>query len=432
MLNPVQAIAALPLAAARSAASTVATAAEATVSGGLEQARKILGTPDRPRRVWSSPGRTHIELRPVDPDQFGILAARLRERLGSRTDVHWVEALSVVGRVVVAFDEQATSPEELLDSVEAVEEELGMHDNPFPVEAPDDPGDAAPVLRGIAELSGDAVGTMLSLAIRFTPVRAPPAAVDPGLITSLLAWTPRLRRPIEERLGSTATGVVLALANGVSQGLSGSALGPTLDMAHRSVLLNEAIARRRLWQELEPRLWTTPSGHSPMPPPVGERPQPLPPGPLERYSEVMWRGSLGAFATSLAATRSLQRATAAVYAGLPKAARMGREAFAAQVGRVFAGRGVLTLKPGALQMLDRLDCLVIHEDLLVETTFELGEELVLAGGPADGDAQEVRRRAWSLFDAERPDRVRRSRGWTLGPLAVLGLEPPPGRRRATV
>jgi cation-transporting ATPase I len=200
----------------------------------------------------------HIELRPVDPDQFRTLAARLQERLSDRTDVHWVEALSAIGRVVVSFDEEATSSEELLDSVEAVEEELGIRDHPFPVEAAEDPGDAAPILRGIAELSGDALGTMLSLAGRLTPIRALPAAVDPGLVTSLLSYTPRLRRPIEERLGSTATGVVLALANGVSQGLSGSALGPTLDMAYRSVPLNEAIARRRLWQELEPRLWPSP------------------------------------------------------------------------------------------------------------------------------------------------------------------------------
>jgi cation-transporting P-type ATPase I len=318
MLNPARAIASLPLAAVRTTASAVARTAEAAVGSGLEQARRVLGTPDRPRRVWSAPGRTHIELRPVDPDRFGVLAARLRERLGGQTGVQWVEALGAVGRVVVAFDEDATSPAELVDGVRAIEQELGVDDTPFGVEEPDHPGDAAPVLRGVAELGGDALGAMLSLVGRVSPGRVFPAAVDPGLITSLLAYTPRLRRPVEERLGATATGVVLALANGVSQGLSGSVLGPTLDMAYRSVQLNEAIARRRLWQQLEPRLWAEPSGHTAMPPMTGQRPQALPPGPLERYSEVMWRGSLGAFATSLAATRSLQRATAALSAGLPR------------------------------------------------------------------------------------------------------------------
>jgi cation-transporting ATPase I len=252
--------------------------------------------------------------------------------------VRWVEALSAVGRVIVAFDEDATSSAELVDGVRAVEEELGVDQNPFSVEEPDHPGDAAPILRGVAELSGDALGAMLSVIGWVAPIRSFPAAVDPGMITSLLAYTPRLRRPIEERLGTTATGVVLALANGVSQGLSGSVLGPTLDMAYRSVQLNEAIARRRLWQHLEPRLWAEPSGHTAMPPMTGQRPQALPPGPLERYAEVMWRGSLGAFAASLAATRSLPRATAALSAGLPKAARMGREAFASQVGRILVGR----------------------------------------------------------------------------------------------
>jgi len=387
----------------------------------------VLGTPTRPRRVWSTRGRAHIELRPASPDRFGDLAARLQERLGSQRGVRWVEVLSAVGRVVVAFDEDATTPEELVDTVEATERELGVDQEPFKLEEPDFPGDTAPILREIAELSGDALGTVLSLVGRFTPVRALPGLVDTGVVTSLLAYTPRLRRPIEERLGTTATGVVLALANGVSQGLSGSVLGPTLDMAHRSVLLNEAIARRRLWQELEPRLWAGPTGHPPLPAPVGERPGPVPPGPLERYAEAMWRGSLGAFAVTLAITRNLQRATAAVYAGLPKAARMGREAFAAQVGRILAGRGVLTLNPSVLQLLDRVDYLVVHQDLLVEASFELGEILTLAGG----DAEQALRRTWSLFDAERPDRPRRNRGWTLGPLDALGPEPPPGQRRAT-
>jgi len=81
MLNPVRAIASLPLAVVRTTASTVATAAtaaEAAASQGVEQARRVLGTADRPRRVWSAPGRTDIELRPVDPDQFGTLTTRLQ------------------------------------------------------------------------------------------------------------------------------------------------------------------------------------------------------------------------------------------------------------------------------------------------------------------------------------------------------------------
>jgi cation-transporting ATPase I len=433
MLNPVRTIASLPRAVARTTASTLATAAstaEAVAGTGLEQARKVLVTRDRPRQLWSAPGRAHIELRPVDPEKFGVFAAKLRDRLGSQPGVQWVEALGTIGRVVVGFDEGATSSEELIDTVEAVEEDVGADGNPFPLERPDHPGDVAPVLRGVAELSGDALGVMLSLVGRFTPVRALPVPFNPGMITSLLTYTPRLRQPIEQHLGTTATDVVLALANGVSQGLSGSLLGPVLDMAQQSVLLNEAIARRSLWHELEPRLWAEPSGHEPLPAMTGERPRPIPPGPLERYAETMWRTSLIAFATTLPATRSLQRATAALYAGVPKAGRIGREVFAAQVGRVFVGQGVLTRDPRVLRLLDRVDCLVVHEDLLVERSFELGEASVLSGPGAQTSTEEVRRRAWSLFDANRPDRVRRNDGWTLGPLDALGLEPPRGQRRA--
>jgi cation-transporting ATPase I len=418
----------LPLAVARSTAAAVASAAKPIADRGLGHVRRVLGTPDRSRRVWLVPGRAHIELRPVEPGQFGAFADRLEERLGGLPGVRWVEALSAVGRVVVAFDEDATSTEELIEGVRGVEEELAVDRNPFVVEQPDHPADVAPVLRDLAELGGDAIGAALGLVGRFTPVRLLPLNVDVAVLTSLLAYTPRLRRPIEERLGTTATGVVLALGNGLAQGLAGGAFGPVLDMAYRSVLLNEALARRRLWHELEPRVWAEPSGHERLPPRVGERPMPVPPGPVERYSEVIWRGSLGAFAVSLAATRSLQRATAALSAGLPKAARMGREAFAAQLGRILVGQGVLTLDPRALRLLDRVDCLVVHQDLLLEASFELGEVLVVADARIDVEA--VRRRAWSLLDAEQPARVRRRGGWVLGPLEALGLEVPRGQRRA--
>jgi hypothetical protein len=44
MLNPVRAIGSLPLGVVRTAASTLASAAEAAVGSGLEQARRVLGT----------------------------------------------------------------------------------------------------------------------------------------------------------------------------------------------------------------------------------------------------------------------------------------------------------------------------------------------------------------------------------------------------
>lgn len=428
MLNLVQAVASLPLSVARSTVSTVTGAAGATAGRVLEPARRVLGTPGRSRRVWSAPGRAHIELRPIEAAREEAFAARLEERLGDLPGIHFVEVLSSVGRVVVAFDEDAMSVDELLDGVQAVEEEFEVHQRPFATQWPDHPADLAPVLRTLAELGGDALGVTLGLVGRLAPVRALPVGVDSAVVASLLAYTPRLRRPIERRLGAPAAEVLLGLANGITQGLSGSPLGPMLDMAHRSVLLNEALARRRLWLELEPQLFAAPagSGHTPSPLEVRERPEPVPPGPVEVYADLVWPGSLVAFAAGLAATRSLQRATAALYAGLPKAARMGREAFAAHLGTILAGHGVLPLDPGALQLLDRVDCLVLQQDLLVDATAELGEILVVA----DVDPDEVRRRAWPLFDPQRPARVRRRRGWVLGPLDALGLEPPRGLRRA--
>jgi cation-transporting P-type ATPase I len=207
----------------------------------------VLGTPGRSRRVWSAPGRAHIEFRPVEPARLGVFAARIEEKLGGLPGVRWVEALSPIGRVIVAFDEDATSVQELTDGVRAVEEELEVHQRPFATQRPDHPADLAPVLRDLAELGGDAFGAALGLVGGLARVGAPRVNVNAAMLASLLAYTPRLRGPVERRLGATTAEVLLGLADGIAQGLSASPFGPMLEMAHRSVLLNQALARRRLW-----------------------------------------------------------------------------------------------------------------------------------------------------------------------------------------
>jgi len=60
---------------------------------------------------------------------------------------------------------------------------------------------------------------------------------------------------------------------------------------------------------------------------------------------------------------------------VPKAARLGREAFASRVGSALARRDVVVLRPGVLRLLDRVDTLVVDGSLLGD---EIGARLVAA------------------------------------------------------
>ena len=82
-------------------------------------------------------------------------------------------------------------------------------------------------------------------------------------------------------------------------------------------------------------------------------------GPVEDYVDQAANGSLIAAASALVAGGGPEDAAGAVLAGMPKAAHMGRQSFAAVLGRGLANAGQLILDPGALRRLDRVKVVVI-------------------------------------------------------------------------
>ena len=58
----------------------------------------------------------------------------------------------------------------------------------------------------------------------------------------------------------------------------------------------------------------------------------MPPG--APYAGRAWIVSLAGFAVSFATSRSLQRAIAALYGSLPRPARIGRDVFSSEIGRI--------------------------------------------------------------------------------------------------
>jgi cation-transporting P-type ATPase I len=361
----------------------------------------------------------------VDPSQVDRFAERLEAELCGHPAVRWVETVGEVGRVVVAFDENAASEEDFVECVESVEDEFGVEDQPFGQDQGPHPADVEPIVRGAVEIAGATVGLGIASAQRAARLPPIPYTGTAAGAVSFLEHQPRVRRLIELLMGPTPAELTLSLSSGLSQGLAGSPIGPIVDIGLRTTLLAEAAARRRRWLDREGALWDGPSGHPRGPAKIEPRAVKVPPGAVERYADAVFLASLGSAAVTLATTRSLQRGAAMLQAGLPKAARFGREGFAAHLGRVLAARGIMPLDSGAIRLLDRVNCVVIDVDLLVRREFELHDVKVVASA----DSSDPERIARRLFDRRRPTARRRQGGWTLAPLAVLGLEAPAGSKR---
>ena len=247
----------------------------------------------------------------------------------------------------------------------------GVAAQPFREGEWEHPADSETSDRLFLELCADAIGVATGTMLRFSPVPASRIAGTLGSLMQIVQASPRLRRGLDERFGALRADLGLEVGAALAHGLAqrpGSAL---VELVHRGVQLSEINARQKSWERLEPVLF--PAGLPSSAGPAAPEPRPcaLPRGPIEEYSDRALWVSLGGFAFSFLATRNVQRAVAALFGGLPKPAELGRDVFAAQLGRTLAARGVLVLEPAALRRLDRIDCLVLTSDLVARHRWEI-------------------------------------------------------------
>jgi cation-transporting ATPase I len=350
------------------------------------------------RRAWNGNGRAHVEVRGVHREGRHRLAEAVETELARLQGVNWAEVNAITGRVVVAFDGDAVDLDDLVEVVEAVEEAHDVHTERFPQDRPEHPADAEPLQRNLLALGADLVG--LGVAAFGQILRATPFPGEIAGVVSLADSQPRVRSLLDRTFGHPTTEATLALASAMAQALSGGPLGLVVDAAHRANLVGEVQARRAVWARREPELSRRHADRLPALEPK-ERPGPLPAGPIESYSDRASLASLGAFGVALAATRDPRRAANALLAGIPKAARQGREAFASQLGRDLAARGVVAMDSAVLRRLDRVDTVVIDAaavraehaasgsrldplaGALAERVRSAGLALVVAGGRSD-------------------------------------------------
>lgn len=294
---------------------------------------------------------------------FEVLVKDLEVALNAIEGVQWAQVNAVLGRVVVAFDPDLSSPEVLLETIREVEEAHEVGNERFPLDRPEHPGDLEPLRRDAIALGADVLG--LGASVFGQLLRATPLPVELASLVSLVDNEPRLRGFMEQHLGTPITDLGLGLSNAFVQALSQGPLGLAVDIGHRANLVRESRERRRSWERREPELHPSPLEMPPGTMATEKRATPMPTGPLERYADVATLASMGAFGVTLAFTGSPRRAASFVVAGLPKAGRMGREAFAASFASQLAHRDVVVLDRAALRRLDRVDMVLLDADVLV-------------------------------------------------------------------
>jgi cation-transporting ATPase I len=355
---------------------TVTTAADMARSGrsaveraprhavGLAKALTDLHPRRTHRRVWEDHGHAQIEVRGLSGDgpQHRRLAAQVRRALNGLSGVRWAEINAITGQVLVAFDEGRVDVGTFLDTVHAVEAAQGTRQEDFPWDRPVHPSDETPLGAAAVQLAADYVA--LTAAVAGRVVRVPPLPRGVRVALTVLDLQPELRRRLRAQIGPVGTDVVMALAYAGVSGLSQRPLTPVVDALYRTELMAEVLARRSVWKRREPELYSSPESFLDRAPPRRPRPGPLPKGPLETWADKLGPGSVVGAAGVLFLTKEPRRAADTILVAVPRAARLGRESFAATVARRLSHRGVVPLDASAYRRLDRVSAIVVDSSVL--------------------------------------------------------------------
>jgi cation-transporting ATPase I len=301
-----------------------------------------------------------------------------------------------LGRLVVELDDDIDSDavlDEVRDVVATVATDLAaagpepeIRTAPFA-----DPGNPLAILVPLTAAAFDVVA--IGAAVTGWVVRLPAAPKTTRAAAALLNNQPRMVSVLESRLGRVGTDIALSASTAAANGLTQAVGTPLLNLVERILQISEAEAHRRRWRDREPQLASPTRPQAPVVPIIssagvksqvprhnwaaaaaGEASHVVVDGaidaaidtakgsmhgPVEEYVDQAANGSLIAAASALVAGGGPEDAAGAVLAGIPKAAHMGRQSFAAVLGRGLAEDGQMILDPGALRRLDRVKVVVI-------------------------------------------------------------------------
>jgi cation-transporting ATPase I len=357
------------------------------------------GSPDGTAATvrWQSGRRVHLDLDPLLPfPRWHEHAAMVEEPVRRVPGVASAHVEGSLGRLVIELEDNADSDDvldEVRDVVAAVAEDLAaagpepeIRTAPFA-----DPGDPLAILVPLTAAAFNAIA--IGAAVTGWVVRLPAAPRTTRAAAALLNNQPRMVSLLESRLGRVGTDLALSASTAAANGLTQAVGTPLLNLVQRVLQISEAEAHRRRWRDREPQLASPDRPQAPVVPIISSAgPKSQAPrhnwaaaaageashvvvdgaidaaidtakgsmaGPIEEYVDQAANGSLIAAATALVAGGGPEDAAGAVLAGIPKAAHMGRQSFAAVLGRGLAEDGQMILDPGALRRLDRVKVVVI-------------------------------------------------------------------------
>jgi magnesium-transporting ATPase (P-type) len=376
---------------------------EILVSGGPRRAVGVVG--DRALVQYRGVAREHLP-------RFQSAAQELARDYGEIIDVR---VNPYLGRVVLRFSGKPFDAEALCDFVLRAEQEVAAGPQgeceDFGRVLPDDP---QLDLRFGVEAVASALSMMSATVMSFAP--AVPRVIGDQLysLSFVAAYAPSIRRRVDERLGHERADLLFHLAFCVSQALAQRPLGAGVDLLEKAESFFEVRRRRHLWNTWAPELMGVEEEIDLVDLPPSDA-RSLPQGTIERHAARALYLAAGIAAFSLITTANPARAVAAGLSALPRSARLGRELFCIEVGRVLAKLGVLVLAPQALRRLDRINCLIVADSLFAKDQFSVQEVFACRDIPYADAVDEVAR----LFDAEHPLRVQHSQDFVLGPLPLL-------------
>ncbi|MGY2023946.1 HAD-IC family P-type ATPase [Nocardia gipuzkoensis] len=326
------------------------------------------------RASWSSGDRLHVRLSGPAQERMDAYVSDLSARVERLPGVAWTGLDAGCGRLVVA----GTSPAELDEAavLAAVREAEGAADaeGPFPAAVTEHPTDRTALARylvaacaDVAAIAVGTVGAVLRVPARLTPVELAP-------VIAFVQNQERLRGPLERRFGAAEVDLALGFAAAAVGAMQRHPLSPAVDLVHRVLLLRQEWSRAATFARVEPVLYAGPPPVRPLPQCAAFRPIPLPPGPIERYDERDLVATVAAALAVVPLSHRVRETVEVLGAGVTKAARLGREAFAAGVAEYLGRCDVLVVRPAALRLFDQVDRVVVDVDVIGDAEPPVADE----------------------------------------------------------
>ncbi|MGH3662017.1 MAG: HAD-IC family P-type ATPase [Micromonosporaceae bacterium] len=335
------------------------------------------------------------------------LTEEFEAALHSVAGVRWAACNGVLGQVIVNRDADQA---DLGDLVAVVDDMLGAY-------SPDEAlSDRDTEWLDLIGLSGDAVAAGVGLVGR--ALRMPPMPIELTALTTLEGLAPQVRKRLASMIGPVPADTVATLGGSVLAAVAQAPLSPMANVALHALRLSETWARRQAWKQAMPALCAEAdfARSSSEPPPM--RSEPLADGPVEQHTSRTTIGTLLLAGGLLPFPGGLINSARTLVVGAPQAAHHGREAYAAQLGRLLAKRGVVVRDPQALRRLDRLDMVMLDSGVLTTGRMVVGDVVAATGA----DEIEIRSRVLAMFDPDQPRRAAQRGEWNLAPLSTLDIE----------